>query len=163
VFATDHGGAKTYLADFNYVVQSRYPLIAHAGLTFSHLNEVSFKQVQRANGLSADDLFQQQDAGENTQDFTLFLGWEAFARGSRLADGQGNLSVLLSLGTSAREPGKKIFIGPSVMWRRFVVTIGAVIGKEADGVEQVQEPNLFKAVKESTSHALFGAFSVRLF
>jgi hypothetical protein len=158
-------GVKTWIADLSYIVQSERPLVAHAGMSFGSLNEISFEKVRRVNGLSADDLFVQEDTGTTTSDFLLFLGYQLGAiNPSRLGESRDpDWAFFASLGTAIREPGKKIFLGPSVAFKRFVLTGGAVIGKEAEGVEQVQSDNLFKAIREQTKTGGFIAFSVRVF
>lgn len=163
--ATSGAGAKLWLADLSYVVQSERPLVAHGGVAFGGPKDVTFAKVQRANGFSSDDFFQKQDENGQTTDFIAFLGWEIYSGAtSRLSDTKNSgFSVMASLGTAISAPGKKIYIGPSLGWGRFVLTGGAVIGQEKDGEEQVQEPNLFRAVKDRTSTKGFVAITVRVF
>jgi hypothetical protein len=163
--ATDPSGEKKDVETVHYFVQSGMPLVAHGGVAVTGIKNVTFQKVSRAVQFSQEDFFQQQGTGNAVKSFSVFLGWQFFARVTSLdLDAkQQPVSVLLSMGTDLSSPGNRIFIGPSVMlFGRFVVTGGAAIGRESEGAEPL-EPNVFRVVRDRGKTSWFASASIRVY
>jgi hypothetical protein len=163
--ATDQSGASDDFETIHYFVQTSMPLVAHAGVAFSGVKDISFKQVKRAVQFSEEDFFQQQGTGDASGGFSAFLAWQFFTKTSSLdaSAKQQPLAVMLSIGTDIQSPGEEVFIGPSVMlFGRFVITAGASIGREAEG-QQAIEPNVFRLVRHHGTTTWFSSFSIRVY
>ena len=155
-------GVAQPIAEESYLVESTKPLVFHAGLTYGWLKDFTFEKVQRTFAAGPEDLFLQSGDSSKVGDFTAFLGISLFER-NRGPEGKTGTSVLISLGTSLTDPGKRIFIGPSVAIGRIVVSGGVVLGREKEGEEQSLEPNLFRVLKDSNTAAGFVALTVKLY
>jgi hypothetical protein len=164
--AVDQSGSSTPLDDVDYFVQSNMPLVAHGGLSFSGLRDVSFSKVRRATGFGEEDLFQQQSDDTSTG-FALFLGWQFYGQGDVATNQkEGRIGAAFSLGTDVNAPGKRVFAGPSLLlFNRLVISGGAVFGKEAEGeaAAETLEPNLFRIIREKPKAKWFFAVSTKVF
>jgi hypothetical protein len=163
VAAIGDGGDRTPLGDVNYFVETTIPLVAHGGLAFSGLKDVTFQKVQRASAFGEDDLFQKVSDGNNTTGFCLFLSWMAFQLDRHQTPNKSVAAILLSLGTDVAKPGKRIFAGPSLMlFNRLVLTAGLAFGKEASGEQQTLAPDIFQVVKERPRPSGFFALTMKV-
>lgn len=163
--ATDPTGEKKDFETIHYFVQSSMPLVAHGGVAVTGIKDVTFQKVSRAVQFSQEDFFQQQGTGNAVKSFSVFLGWQFFTRVASLdLDAkQQPVSVLLSMGTDLSSPGSRVFVGPSAMLLgRFVVTGGAAIGRESEGVEPL-EPNVFRTVRDRGKTSWFASASIRVY
>jgi hypothetical protein len=165
--AIDESGAATPMDDVDYFVQSNMPLVAHGGLSFSGLRDVTFSKVRRATRFGEEDLFQEQSADDTSTGFALFLGWQFYGRGDHATNHrEGKVGAAFSLGTDVNAPGKRVFAGPSLLlFNRLVITGGAVFGKEAEGDAEpgALEPNLFRIIREKPKAKFFFAVSTKVF
>ncbi len=167
VKAFNEAGIDTTLCEFSYLVQSQWPLIVHAGLSGSTLDDVSFEKVQRVSNAGPEDFFQKTSDEDWTADAILMAGWPIYAHvGTPSDDEKNEWGVLISLGTSLSEPGKKILLCPSFYWRRLIGSVGAVMAKKVEGEEESDPsipPDLFKVITEDLTVDLFFSLTIRLY
>ena len=165
--AVDQSGSSTPIDEVDYFVQTTMPLVAHGGLSFSGLRDVSFSKVRRATSFGEEDLFQQQSSDDTSTGFALFLGWQFYGNATRSEDQrQSRVGAAFSLGTDVNAPGKRVFAGPSLLlFNRLVISGGAVFGKEAEGeaAAETLEPNLFRIIREQPKAKWFVAVSTKVF
>ena len=163
--AIDESGAATPMEDVDYFVQSNMPLVAHGGISFSGLKDVTFSKVRRATSFGEEDLFQEQSSDNTTTGFALFLGWQFYGTGDVATNHrEGRIGAAFSLGTDINAPGKRVYAGPSLMlFNRLVITGGAAFGKESSGEAVTLEPNLFRIVKEKPKAKFFFAVSTKVY
>lgn len=166
IVAVDGSGSTTPVEDVSYFVQTNMPLVAHGGMAFSTLKDVSFDKVKRAGTFGEADFFQQRTDENNSRTLTAFLGWQFLGlNGDATDDGRkSRYGAALSLGTDVRQPGKRVFIGPSLFFfNRLVVTAGPVLGKEARGEDDTLEPNVFRIVRERPTTKWFFSVSTKVY
>jgi hypothetical protein len=163
--ATEQTGVKDDFETIHYFVQTSMPLVAHGGLAFSGVKDISFEAVKRAAQFSEEDFFQQRGTGGNSRSFAAFLAWQFYAANRSLdADAkQQPMAIMLSMGTDVQSPGSTLFIGPSAMlFGRFVVTAGAALAREEKGEEAI-EPNLFRLVQHHGRTTWFSSLTMRVY
>lgn len=176
VVAVDEAGGVTPVEDVSYFVQSNMPLVLHGGLAFSNLRDVTYDKVTRSTivGFSdtqmfqeqTNDVFQQRTDEDRSYAYTLFLGWQFFGSGTDVGRDrrQAPFGGAFSLGTDIRQPGKRIFAGPSALiYNRIVVSGGVVFGKEAEGVNETLEPNVFRLIRERPKMKWFFSLSTKVY
>ena len=80
------------------------PLVAHGGIAFSGLNDVTFTKVRRSATLGEEELFQRTTDEDNSTAFTLFLGWQFYGKGNDVETDQrkSKIGMAFSLGTDVR-------------------------------------------------------------
>jgi hypothetical protein len=160
--AVDPAG-RSAIGDVSYFVETTLPLVVHGGMAFSRLNDVTFEKVKRASAFSEEDLFQKTGDDANSRNVSLYMGW----RVTNLDGRQPNTSrfaLLVSLGTDVDAPGKKIYVGPTLLlFNRFAVTYGAALGKEKDGEQVTLEPDVFRIIKAKPSSAQFFSITTKVF
>ncbi len=163
--AADESAAVTPMDDVTYSVQSTMPLVAHGGLSFAGLRDVTFEKVKRSATFGEQELFQQQTDASTSTGYTLFLGWQFYGS----ADAETNtrssrVGAAFSIGTDINKPGKRVFAGPSLMvFNRLVLTGGLVFGKEAEGQDETLEPSLFRVVRQEPKGSWFFSLSTRVY
>jgi len=161
--AVDASGGRSPIGDVSYFVETALPLVVHGGLTFSRLNDVTFEKIKRANGFSEDEVFEKTGEDDNTQSFTLFMGWRIATLDGRQPN-SSRFSALLSLGTDIDAPGKKLYVAPTLLvFNRVSVSWGAALGKEKNGEQQTLEPDVFRIIKAKPSWAQFFSISTKIF
>ncbi len=173
VVALDEAGGVTPVDDVSYYVQSNMPLVAHGGIAFSNLRDVAFDKVRRSATfgteqlyVTEDELFQRRTDEDRSYAYSLFLGWQFYGSGNDVTGDrrQGRVGGAFSLGTDVRQPGKRIFVGPSLLlFNRIVVTGGAVFGKEAEGLDETLEPNVFRLIAERPKRKWFFSLSTKVY
>ncbi len=163
--AVDESAVATPVDEVTYFVQSTMPLVAHGGLSFAGLNDVTFEKVKRSASFGEDELFQRQTDAEASTGYTLFLGWQFYGSADAETNARnGKVGAAFSIGTDVNKPGKRVFAGPSLMlFNRLVLTGGAVFGKEAEGENETLEPNLFRIIKDKPKGSWFFAISTRVY
>lgn len=166
------GGAAAAGADkqlaVDYFVQSKYPVLFHAGLSYSDVDEV---QLEKVRTLAGSDLFSEIRDGESEIDLTTFLSWQFWSGGERSQQG-----VLLSVGTDVDEPGQRAYLGLSYRRGRWFLTGGWVRAEVEDGDEVAAEGmmaggaaappeagRLFETVRKGTEEGTFLAISFSVF
>ena len=165
LLSTDPNGVKDEFETIHYVSQSSMPLVAHGGLAFAGIKDVTFDKVKRAAQFSEEDVFQQRGSGDNSSGFALFLSWQFWEIGgsSDQEAKQQPVTLLASLGTDIKEPGKKVFAGPSAMlFGRAVVTTGVALGRKTAG-EQPIEPNIFRIIQDRGTTSWFLSLTFRVY
>lgn len=163
--AVDEASAGTPMDDVTYFVQSNMPLVAHGGISFAGLNDVSFEKVKRSATFGEEELFQQQGDAETSTGYTLFLGWQFYGSGDVATNARSSkVGAAFSIGTDVNRPGRRLFAGPSLMiFNRLVVSGGLVFGKEAEGQSVTLEPEVFRIVKERPKGTWFFSLSTRVY
>ncbi len=163
--ATDPDGVRQEVETIHYVSQSSMPLVAHGGVAFSGIRDVTFEKVRRAVEFSEEDFFARQASDTTATGFSTFLAWQVFAVARSLdADTkQQPFGLLLSIGTDLSSPGHRLYLGPSLMlFSRLVLTTGAAFGRASDGEDPI-EPDVFRLVREHGETSWFTALTVRLY
>ncbi len=163
--AADESGATSPMDDVTYFVQSNMPLVAHGGLSFAGLKDVTFEKVKRSSTFGEEELFQRQTNANATTGFALFLGWQFYGAGDVTTDARaGRFGAAFSLGTDVTNPGKRVFAGPSaIVFNRAVLTGGVVFGSEASGDGATLEPNIFRIVSQKPKGSWFFSLSTRVY
>lgn len=164
--AADGSGATTAVNEVSYFVQSTMPLVAHGGIAFSGLNDVTFTKVRRSATFGEEELFQRTTNEDESTAYTLFLGWQFYGSGNDVETDQrkSKVGAAFSLGTDVRQPGKRIFLGPSLLWlNRLVLSAGIVLGKESEGENDAFEPNVFRIIREKPKSSYFFSLSTKVF
>jgi hypothetical protein len=164
--ATDESGASTPVDEVSYFVQSTMPLVAHAGIAFSGLNDVTFSKVKRAGTFGEEELFQRTTNGSESTAFTLFLGWQFFSARNDAEENKwkSKIGAAFSLGTDIQHPGKRIFAGPSLLlFNRIVLSGGVVVGNEVEGQNDTFEPNVFRIIREHPETSYFFSLSTKVY
>ena len=165
LISTDPSGIKDEFETIHYVSQSSMPLVAHGGLTYAGIKDVTFDKVKRAAQFSEEDVFQQRGSGDNSSNFTMFLSWQFWEIGgsSDQESKQQPVTLLASLGTDIREPGKKVFAGPSAMlFGRAIVSGGVALGRKTTG-DQPIEPNIFRIITDRGTTSWFFSLTFRIY
>ena len=165
LMATDPSGATSDVETIHYVSQSTMPLVAHGGAAFSGISGVTFEKVKRAAQFSEEDFFARKGDDGGTPGFATFLAWQLLAgAGSLDADTkQQPVGLLLSVGTDLTAPGRRLYVGPSVMlFGRLVVTAGGAFGRASEGEDPI-EPDVFRLVREHGDTSWFTAVTVRIY
>lgn len=163
--AIDAQGSKKDFEEIHYTVQTSMPLVAHGGLAFSGIKDVSFDTVKRASQFSENDFFAQRGTGDTSKGYSAFLAWQFYGAGSSTdTDAKSHpLGLLLSLGTDVTSPGKRLFVGPSVMaFGRVVLTAGEALGSESHGQDEI-EPNVFRIIADRPKTSWFTAITMRVY
>jgi hypothetical protein len=163
--ATDPDGVASAVQTVHYVSQSLVPLVAHGGVAFSGIRDVTFEKVRRAVQFSGEDFFANPGTGGSATGFSAFLAWQLLTGGASLDAGakEQPLGLLVSIGTDLSSPGRRLYLGPSLMLGgRLIVTAGAALGKTSEGEEPI-EPDVFRLVRARGAASWFSALTVRLY
>jgi hypothetical protein len=167
VAAADDSGATTPVNEVSYFVQSNMPLVVHGGVSFAGLNDVSFTKVRRSTTFGEEELFQRTtNADSSTALFSLFLGWQFFGTHNDVEDDarKGKVGAAFSLGTDIRDPGKRVFAGPSlILFNRLVLSGGVVFGSESEGESATFEPNVFRIIRAKPKASYFFSLSTKVY
>lgn len=137
-----------------YFVQSRHPLVFHAGLAYSDVDEVEFSKIRSAAG---EDLFSKIQDEDSELDLTGFLSYQFLSYGRRNDQG-----LLITVGTDFDEPGKRAYFGLSHRWGRWLLTGGWVRAEVEQGEETTTDPDLFRTISSGSDDGGFASISFKL-
>jgi hypothetical protein len=146
-----------------YLSESKYPLMFHAGLTYNTLKDAKFETVRALQGR---DLFTKVRDEKGTETFSAYLSYPL-----------GNESVdkarwFATLGTDLKDVGDNIYVGLSARIKsRWILSVGGVYGREKEGEGKTTDTGqsgtdartLYEIVKEKRKWGGFASISVKIY
>jgi hypothetical protein len=159
---TTASNQKAGSARAEYLVESKFPLLFHAGLTYNKLKDTKFETVRALEGR---DLFVKVRDEDSTETFSVYLSYPLDDRSVDQAKWFG------TLGTDLKELGDNIYVGASYRIKgRWFLSIGGVYGLQTEGENPTtegtaQEPSrtLYEIIKEEREWKGFASVSVKLY
>ena len=153
---------KTGSASAEYLVESRFPLLFHAGLTYNKLKDTKFETVRALEGR---DLFVKVRDEDGTETFSAYLSYPLDDPSPDKAE------WFATLGTDLKELGDNIYVGASYrIKKRWFISLGGVYGLQASGENATTEASaegpsrtLYEIVKEEREWKAFASVSVKLY
>lgn len=146
-----------------YLVESVFPLMFHAGLTYNELRDAKFQTVQALDGR---DLFVKVRDEKGVETFSAYLSYP-------LDDPSiDKARWFATLGTDLKDIGDNIYVGISARIKsRWFISVGGVYGLEKEGQGQTTEAaqgavearTLYEIAKEERAWAAFASVSVKIY
>lgn len=140
-----------------YYVQSEMPLVFHAGIAWTSIEDFDYQVVQKN---VSGDVFQQIQKPDQTPDLTAFMTWLPGKDGESSGFG-------LTLGTGLKDLGKRLYFGASYSFGNRLLLSGGGFTQTvttADGnAISISAPNLFASIKQVRKVGLFFSFSATPF